>query len=253
LRRAALWLFLASLIVAVPLGGRAAADPAPVEQSASASPSSRKISSLLRFIEEPPHIRLQATPPVAIKESGNFERFAANVALFRLFNAHRAPWLDALALVLLVLGSGWGIIPAVAYAAFFRRSILPVLLISLLVETALVTFLKQFCAQPRPGAFLENIYIAEELLRRSFPSGDAAMAFTIVWSLKRDLPWPARAGLILLAVLIAGERVYLGAHFPLDVTAGALAGILSVLIAERLFSKRKPVEIPEDNVPAVVD
>lgn|GEM_PF-2723722 len=236
-RRTALWLCLVSLS-AVPFSGRAAAaDPARAESSAPAPPLYRKIISSLRFIEDPPRIRLQAQPPHEAHPRRNFERFAANVALFRLINMHRAPWLDALALALLVLGSWWGLIPAVAYAAIFRRSVLPVLLVGLLFETALVTFLKQLCAQPRPGALLDNVYMAEGLMRRSFPSGDVAMAFTIAWALKKGVPWPASAGLIFYAVLVAFERVYLGAHFPLDVTAGALAGILSVLLAERLFKQ----------------
>jgi len=118
LRRAALWLCLASLIFAAPLGGRAgAADPAPAGHSAPAASPFRKITSLLRFIDEPPRIRLQAQPPHEAHPRRNFERFPANVALFRLLNGHRAPWLDMLALVLLVLGSGWGLLPAVAYAA----------------------------------------------------------------------------------------------------------------------------------------
>lgn len=254
LRRAALCLFQAMLFLGLQFSGHAAATvPAPVERAAitvpAPPPAGRGSSSLFRFVGEAPRIRLQAKPPPAVHPRRSFERFTANVALFRLVNTNRAPWLDAIALVLLVLGSGWVLIPVVAYAAFFRRSVLPVLLVAVAVETLLVTLLKQMCAQPRPGALLEEMFLAEGLMWRSFPSGDAAMAFTLAWVLKRGLPWPARAGFILYAVMVAYQRIYLGAHFPLDVTAGALVGIISVLLAEWLFTP-KPAPAPEV-VPAI--
>jgi PAP2 superfamily. len=39
---------------------------------------------------------------------------------------------------------------------------------------------------------------------------------------------------LVYALLIAYGRVYVGAHFPLDVFAGALIGIFSFLLALRL-------------------
>jgi len=73
------------------------------------------------------------------------------------------------------------------------------------------------------------------------------MAFTLAWVLKSGLPWPARAAFIFYAVAVAYERIYFGAHFPLDVLAGAAVGILSVMLTERLFKRKtaeKPVEEP---------
>lgn len=57
----------------------------------------------------------------------------------------------------------------------------------------------------------------------SFPSGHASTAFaaaTAVALMHPRLRWPALA----IAVLVAASRVYLGVHFTLDVTAGALFG-----------------------------
>lgn len=120
------------------------------------------------------------------------------------------------------------------------------LLAAVVIETFIVTILKQCFSQPRPPAILPDVFLAERLGWHSFPSGDTAMAFMLAWTLKQDLPRPARAAFIAYAVLIGYERMYLGAHFPLDVLGGAAAGILSVLLAERIFQRKAPAPPPEE-------
>ena len=59
----------------------------------------------------------------------------------------------------------------------------------------------------------------------SFPSGHATVAFacaTVLAATDRRLAIPAFA----LAVGIAWSRVYVGVHYPLDVLAGAVLGVL---------------------------
>jgi len=74
---------------------------------------------------------------------------------------------------------------------------------------------------PPPGSF-------------SFPSGHTANAFAAGLVLARKIPALALPALI-IAVLMAFSRVYVGVHYPLDVLCGALVGIacaLPVLKAE---------------------
>lgn len=80
----------------------------------------------------------------------------------------------------------------------------------------------------------------------SFPSSHAAtsMAVALVISLlfRRSNPW-----IFALPLLVGWSRIYVGKHFPVDVTVGWLVGILSVLVVWwgchlifiRLFSRRK--------------
>lgn len=60
----------------------------------------------------------------------------------------------------------------------------------------------------------------------SFPSGHSVTAFALAFVLARSYPRYA-VPLYGLAVLVALSRVYLAKHFPSDVVAGAVVGILS--------------------------
>jgi len=70
----------------------------------------------------------------------------------------------------------------------------------------------------------------------SFPSDHVSFSFAIAISLlfSRSTLWPQS---VLLAVLVAFARVFVGIHFPVDVLAGALVGALASLIIHLLRSK----------------
>ena len=59
----------------------------------------------------------------------------------------------------------------------------------------------------------------------SFPSGHAAVSFACAGTLATFVSRRMAIALYVLAALIAWSRVYVGAHYPLDVLAGALLGI----------------------------
>jgi len=76
----------------------------------------------------------------------------------------------------------------------------------------------------------------------SFPSGHAVIAFalaSLLW------PWLGRAGRVFAVVAAVGvcvARVYLGAHNPLDVVAGAALGILIGLVLRLVSGKPAAAE-----------
>ncbi len=67
----------------------------------------------------------------------------------------------------------------------------------------------------------------------AFPSGHTSRAFAFAAVLGQQFPmwrWP----LLSAAGLIGFSRIYIGAHYPVDVIAGALLGVLVVFLFKKL-------------------
>ncbi|MBQ7840536.1 MAG: phosphatase PAP2 family protein [Lachnospiraceae bacterium] len=94
------------------------------------------------------------------------------------------------------------------------------------------TLLKNLVCRTRP---FDNIPALTPLIERpssfSFPSGHTASSFTCAWVLFKKLPKKLGVPAILLAALIGFSRLYLGVHYPSDVLAGMLGGILMSCLA----------------------
>lgn len=103
--------------------------------------------------------------------------------------------------------------------------------------------LKGWIGGPRPAGLIpeEHLHvIGERLLNGSFPSGHTATAFLLagVIFLSGRVP-PRIAAIALIAALLIGlSRIAVGAHWPVDVIAGAAGGWLSaalgIALARRL-------------------
>jgi undecaprenyl-diphosphatase len=67
----------------------------------------------------------------------------------------------------------------------------------------------------------------------SFPSGHSASSFACAWVLARV--WPRQAPLFFtLAASVGFSRIYVGAHYPGDVTSGALLGMVLAELIRRM-------------------
>lgn len=168
----------------------------------------------------------------------NIELFSPNIKLFYLINHTRHPFLDAFYSYFYLLGKGYILLPLLIFVYLFRRDSLRLLLLSLSFETFVVYVLKKLFHIPRPASTFGNVYILEPLYRDSFPSGDTALAFLVAAFLTPLVPLFMRPLLWLYPLLIAYGRVYLGVHYPLDVLAGALIGILSCTFAKGILKEK---------------
>jgi undecaprenyl-diphosphatase len=107
-----------------------------------------------------------------------------------------------------------------------RRDIPLVILLTIGFSDLVVFFLKTAYFRPRPFQILNGVLLPMGPDGgSSFPSGHTARfvavsTFILLKKGRRYFP------LILLSVGVALSRVILGVHFPLDVTGGALLGII---------------------------
>ena len=97
--------------------------------------------------------------------------------------------------------------------------------------------LKPLVARTRPYDLLGYEILVRRLGDYSFPSGHTSASFaaaTAIYAIDRR--WGAAA--YVLAALIGFSRLYLGVHFPTDVLAGAVVGILAAKAAQCLLEKK---------------
>jgi membrane-associated phospholipid phosphatase len=151
-----------------------------------------------------------------------------DVAVFRRVN-HWPGWLYA-PMWTVQLSGVIGVLPLVAAGAAVLRRLR--LAAALAVATALKPLLeaaaKTFVQRARPAETLHDVILRGNSAAHglSFPSGHAMVIFAIATLVApyfkgwwKVLPWA-------LAAAVCLSRVYLGAHFPLDVAAGAGLGVL---------------------------
>lgn len=174
---------------------------------------------------------------------------ALDHGLMALVQEHRSGWLDGVMVAVTRVGD--------FRTQFIAGALLAILLASLrlwrhaffaagsMIGTALLnTTLKHFFGRARPEV------IADPLSAFSMPSGHASASFAFFLVLgvlaSREKSPRVRLTWMLLAIIpatsIALSRVYLGAHWPSDIIAGALLGA-SVCAAALWLSQRR-LELP---------
>lgn len=112
--------------------------------------------------------------------------------------------------------------------------------------------LKALVSRPRPDPTALVDPLLPEVNNASFPSGHTAFATALVvglvlFTLTHCGPVRGRRPALLVAVggtlfivIVAVSRVYLGVHYPLDVTAGVLAGASGAVLAAGLARMSLP-------------
>lgn len=135
-------------------------------------------------------------------------------------------------------GIAWLAFSTLAVAGYLwmdRKVRLAIFLIAATVSGLLITLgLKQLFGRPRPEVVPHLSHVATS----SFPSGHSMLAAVVYLTLgalvatvapRRRLKWYVLTVAIILTAIVGVSRVYLGVHYPTDVLAGWMAGLVWAL------------------------
>ena len=162
--------------------------------------------------------------------------------VFRFVNQ----WPDALEWpwwLVMQAGSAGAIVAAAAVAAAIWRDgrIVLSVLFAGLGAYLLAKVIKSLVSRERPTAFLDDVIERPEWEGLGFVSGHAAVAAALVTVVVPIVSPAWRWVAIAVAVLVAGGRIYTGAHLPLDVVGGAALGVMLGAVANLLAEASTPV------------
>jgi undecaprenyl-diphosphatase len=176
-----------------------------------------------------------ATATIVVR-AGPFQRILSfDEALLLGMRRWHSPIRTSIARALTRAGdaSTWTAVGVACLATFTRRGAHLGLRLGVAtgVATLLSQALKRSLTRARPDVSIAGFEpLAVNPDRFSFPSGHTAAAFGVAVAFAGE-PWGLGPLALILAVGIALSRVYLGAHYPLDVGAGATLGVFAGVAA----------------------
>lgn len=158
-------------------------------------------------------------------------RIRWNVKLFYLINSKRFPALDRFYRWFFYMGKSYSL---PIYLVMFLLVGVEIdgfihLALSMLITGTMMPLLKYTFRHKRPSSLLPNVNLLEPVSLKSFPSADSAYVSTILSvSLFYSQPILSTV-LVILTALVGYGRVYMGAHFPLDVIVGFICGFVAAV------------------------
>lgn len=106
--------------------------------------------------------------------------------------------------------------------------------------------MKDLANQPRPLAVLGDLdtqgYPVEPL-GNAYPSAHTALFVGAALALWPWMRWPQRIVAVAIAVSVGCNRIYIGAHWPVDVVGGAAIGMFAGA-STWLVATRWPIRTP---------
>lgn len=156
---------------------------------------------------------------------------------FLILNSLHTPFLDTVMPYITWLGDGLFAAFVALVFLLYRVRYGIFLSLSFIASGLLAQTMKKviFSGELRPIAYFREIGIeihtipeVKQLMLYSFPSGHSTTAFAcfvgISFLVKQ---WYWKMILLLVAIIVGYSRVYIAVHFPVDVIAGSLIGVLS--------------------------
>ncbi len=167
-------------------------------------------------------------------------QFDGNVLLF-FQNVVRNDFLTPFFVVVTRLGDAGAVWIAISLVLTFNKKtrMVGIMGIIALVLSFLINnlVLKNLFARRRPFDVIDGLIpLIERPTDYSFPSGHTAASFAAAELFFGKLPKKAGVPMLILAILIAVSRMYLGVHYPSDIVGGIAGGILAGILSENLVN-----------------
>ncbi len=169
-----------------------------------------------------------------------------NQRLFSIINGANFSTTDHIWLSFTTVGDGF-ILGIILGALIVVNPRIPAMGIILMILGAiLVQSLKHLVPTIRPFLVIPGAHIVGPLLKYgSFPSGHTADAFSAAFTLISFTDSkPTRIWILLVAVMIALSRIFVGAHFPLDIVGGICCSLVALIIYLLLIRDRLEAVVP---------
>lgn len=106
------------------------------------------------------------------------------------------------------------------------------MIVILLLTTILTQLIKYLIMRPRPYTELSNLILLDLGTDSSFPSGHTSTSTAMAYLLSKEYK---RWIFMLIPVVVAFSRLYIGVHYPSDILGGFLIGFLIAYIMEYFF------------------
>ncbi len=180
-------------------------------------------------------------------ESWNAALTKFDIGAFKLINSGLAsPVMDHIMVTATIVGGGtYQSLMCLGFAVFGWRRRKPdwlraglAGLLAVMISTIVAAICKDIFNRPRPLISMFDVRIPDKaLFGGSFPSGHTMTAFAIAFACSMCVP-KLRYILIPFALLTGFSRIYVGAHFPLDVIYGGLVGAFLGLAAAAIVNRK---------------